>query len=171
MSVNFNSGIQPQYQPQQQYTPDYNQQPQVQTQPDATTTQDYTQQMQQPVEPAQTQTAPEQTRYIPNPIDYSNITQPQAQPATMPAVDPQVYIQNQTQYNMPAQTNSQQAIQGYTQQPIEQPQMITEEPVQPAEPKEKKNLWDIIKSDEAALWTGGVVSTAALLIMAFAKRR
>lgn len=169
MSVNFSSGVQPQYQPQQQYMPDYNQQPQVQTQP-AEIPQSYTQQPQQPAETPQAQTTPEQTTYIPNPIDYSNTAQPQ----TTPTVDPQVYIQNQTQYNnIPPQANGQQAVQGYTQQPIEhpQPQVVIEEPVTPAVQKPKKDIWEIIKSDEAALWTGGIVSTAALLILAFAKRR
>lgn len=165
MSVNFNTAAQQQYQPQyQQYTQDYNQQPQ---------------QTAQPVAP-QTQTIPEQTPVAPQQQapaaqdNYTYIPQATEQPQTMPAVDPQVYINNQTQnYNIPQQNTSQQAIQGYTQPTIEQPQpqTIAEEPSQPEQPKTKKDFGEIIKSDEAALWTGGIVSTAALIMYAFAKRR
>lgn len=151
MSVNFNTTAQQQYQPQYpQYTQDYTQQ----TQP-------------------QQQTAQPTTTLAAQQDNYTYIPQATEQTPTMPAVDPQVYINNQTQnYNIPQQNISQQAVQGYTQPPVEQqqPQVIIEEPVQPTQPKEKKDLWEIIKSDETALWTGGIVSTAALLVLAFAKR-
>lgn len=170
MSVNFNTAAQQQYQPQYpQYAQDYTQQ----TQPTQTQ-----QQSAQPTATPTAQTVPETVAQQPQtPVQQDNYTYiPQAteQTPTIPAVDPQVYINNQTQnYNIPQQNVSQQAVQGYTQPPVEQPQqqVIVEEPVQPAQPKEKKDLWEIIKSDEAALWTGGIVSTAALLILAFAKRR
>ncbi len=180
MSVNFNTAAQQQYQPQyQQYSQDYTQQqpqqvvqpvvpPQTQVMPEQTTV------------TQQTQVMPEQTTVAQQPQtsaqqdNYTYIPQVTQESTTTPVVDPQVYINNQTQnYNIPQQTISQQAVQGYDQMPAvqPQPQMVIEEPIQASEPKVKKNLWEIIKSDEAALWTGGVVSTAALLVLAFAKRK
>ena len=184
MSVNFNTAAQQQYQPQyQQYSQDYTQQqPQQVVQPDVPP-QPQVMPEQQPVQSAvqtQNQVMPEQTTVAQQPQtsaqqdNYTYIPQVTQESTTTPIVDPQVYINNQTQnYNIPQQTISQQAVQGYEQMPAvqQQPQMVIEEPIQASEPKVKKNLWEIIKSDEAALWTGGVVSTAALLVLAFAKRR
>lgn len=180
MSVNFNTAAQQQYQPQyQQYSQDYTQQqpqqvvqpavpPQTQVMPEQTTV------------TQQTQVMPEQTTVAQQPQtsaqqhNYTYIPQVTQESTTTPVVDPQVYINNQTQnYNIPQQTISQQATQGYEQMPAvqQQPQTVIEKPVQPSQPKVKRNLWETIKSDEAALWTGVIVSTAALLMYAFAPKR
>ena len=184
MSVNFNTAAQQQYQPQyQQYSQDYTQQqPQQVVQP-AVPPQTQVMPEQQPVQSAvqtQNQVMPEQTTVAQQPQtsaqqdNYTYIPQVTQESTTTPVVDPQVYINNQTQnYNIPQQTISQQAVQGYEQMPDvqQQPQIVIEEPVQPSQPKVKRNLWETIKSDEAALWTGGIVSTAALLMYAFAPKR
>lgn len=184
MSVNFNTAAQQQYQPQyQQYSQDYTQQqPQQVVQP-AVPPQTQVMPEQQPVQSSvqtQNQVMPEQTTVAQQPQtsaqqdNYTYIPQVTQESTATPVVDPQVYINNQTQnYNIPQQTISQQAVQGYEQMPEvqPQPQTVIEEPIQASEPKVKKNLWEIIKSDEAALWTGSVVSTAALLMYAFAPKR
>lgn len=82
---------------------------------------------------------------------------------------PQMNISHQT-YNTSVRNTLAQQPQTQPVPPAQQPQQP--KPQAPTEPKKHGNsLWDIIKSDRAAIITGTVVSLAAILIMLLSPKK